>query len=70
MPDVSTAPPAFDRASLSDRDVLWYIMFYGEDFGIVPEDELGQRLDKIGAFMGCALLRDLCNVAKDDFVVL
>jgi hypothetical protein len=50
---IGTTPPNFNPnlPNYHHIDILNLIIFYNDDFGIVPGDSLGTRIDKFHAFI-------------------
>ena len=44
---VGAAHPNFDPTSMTSNDVYKLIVWYNQDYGILPADSLGARRDKI-----------------------
>ncbi|KAF8884370.1 hypothetical protein BD779DRAFT_1801736 [Infundibulicybe gibba] len=52
-PAIGTTPPNFkpDTISYEHTDILEMIVFYNEDFGIVPNDDIWTRINKFREFL-------------------
>ncbi|RDB24606.1 hypothetical protein Hypma_008212 [Hypsizygus marmoreus] len=52
-PALNTLPPNFDGAfwEYQHEDILALMVFYNEDFSILPVDDLASRINKIRAFL-------------------
>jgi hypothetical protein len=53
VPGIETTPPNFNPnlSTYQHIDILNLIIFYNEDFGIVPNDSLGARIQKFHRFL-------------------